>query len=168
MPNLIVQQLSSTVWSNRSLCDKSMKFGTLIAKGILKRFRDGDILNFQHGAHSSHFSKWLPATTVFLWVMDVIWYFWLICHTDIHRDVFCSIQHCHDYSRWLPFFKMAAIACMTDMGVKSVGLYFLWGKIQIWNIVIALLPPVFRYDYWNCNKYYNPYCDLFYCNLNVK
>ena len=80
-----------------------MKFGTLIAKGILKRFRGGDILNFQHGAHSSHFSKWLPATTVFLWVMDVIWYFWLICHTNLHRDVFWTIEHCH----WI--FKMAAI-----------------------------------------------------------
>ena len=29
-----------------------------------------------------------------------------------------------EYLRWLPFFKMAAIACMTDMGVKSVGLYY--------------------------------------------
>ena len=90
-------------WLDWAICDKSVKFGILIAKGILKRFRDGDILNFQHGAHSSHFSKWLPPTTVFLWVMDVIWYFWLICHTNLHRDVFWTVEHCH----WI--FKMAAI-----------------------------------------------------------
>ena len=138
---VIVQQLSSTIWSNRSLCDKSMKFGTLIAKGILKRFRDGDILNFQHGAHSSHFSKWLPATTVFLWVMDVIWYFWLICHTNLHRDVFWTIEHCH----WI--FKMAAIFqdgrhCLYDWyGCQISRPIFLWSKIQIWNIVIGQKLP---------------------------
>ena len=52
--------------NNRSVCDTSMKFGTRIAKGIPKRFRYGGIMNFQHGARGSHFSKWPPATTVFL------------------------------------------------------------------------------------------------------
>ena len=52
--------------NNRSVCDKSMKFGTLIAKGIPKIIGYGDIMNFQHGAHGSHFSKWPLAMTVFL------------------------------------------------------------------------------------------------------
>ena len=52
--------------NNRAFCGTSMKFGTLIAKGSPERFGYGAIINFQHGAHGSHFSKWPPVTTVFL------------------------------------------------------------------------------------------------------
>lgn len=43
-----------------------MTFGTLTAKGILKRLEYGAILNFQHGGHGSHFEKGLPEITIFL------------------------------------------------------------------------------------------------------
>ena len=43
-----------------------MTFGTVMAKGIPKRCGYGTIMNFQYGAHGSHFSKWPPVATVFL------------------------------------------------------------------------------------------------------
>ena len=52
--------------NNRSVCAKSMKIGTLVAKGMPKRFGYGGVLNFQQGAHGSHFTKWPPTTVVFL------------------------------------------------------------------------------------------------------
>ena len=58
--------------NNRSVCDKSMKFGTLIAKDLPKSIGHGGIMNFQQGARGSHVSKWLPAMTVLLWVRDII------------------------------------------------------------------------------------------------
>ena len=119
-----------------------MKFGTLIAKGIPKRFGCGGILNFQHGAHGSRFSKWLPTTTVFSWVMDILSY---LPYIALGKCLLDSWKTVIEYSRWLPFFKMATVACMTDMGVKSVGLYFLWSRILIWNIVIGQnLPSTFQ------------------------
>ena len=58
--SIIVQQTTKTIMH---FVVHSMKFGTLIAKGSPKRFGYGAIINFQHGAHDRHFSKWLPATT---------------------------------------------------------------------------------------------------------
>ena len=88
-----------------------MKFATLIAKGIPKRFGYGDIMNFQHGTHGSHFSKWPPETTVFLWVIDIIWYFRVIYHTWYmvlgkcildNSKLSLNIQDVWHFSRWQP------------------------------------------------------------------
>ena len=57
--------------NNRSFCDTSMTFGTVMAKGIPKRCGFGAIVNLQYGAHGSNFSKWPPVTTVFLSGMDI-------------------------------------------------------------------------------------------------
>jgi len=56
----IVGRLSADFPQNRSLCDKSMKFGTKAHKGGLIRFRTVGAQNLAPGGHVGHFSKWLP------------------------------------------------------------------------------------------------------------
>ena len=51
---LIVQRLDSKIYKNRSVCDTSMKFCTLIANDIPEIIGGGGIMDFQHGACGSH------------------------------------------------------------------------------------------------------------------
>ena len=131
-----------------------MKFGTLIAKGIPKRFGYGGIMNFQHGAHGSRFSKWLPTTTVFSWVMDILSY---LPYIALGKCLLDSWKTVIEYSRWLPFFKMAAVTCMTVWygWSRSQISNFLWCRIQIWNFgIVQKLPSISLYTvytvYYHC------------------
>ena len=53
----IVGRLSLIVHRNCGLCDKSVKFGTHIAKDSPKTIRYLTIMNFQCGGLGSHFSR---------------------------------------------------------------------------------------------------------------
>ena len=72
--------------NNCSVCDKSMKFGTLIARYIPNRIRDGGIQDFQHGARGSHVPKWPPAVTDFLRVSDLMRYFRHVYHNILYSN----------------------------------------------------------------------------------